>query len=100
MNFKEKTKRFFPSLPVHSRYSRGLLSVPVYPVKQRGIIHLSRCCAKSCFHHILVAAIHVDTIDLKESEHHIHADALVSIHKGMIGDECVAEAAPFSSFVG
>jgi hypothetical protein len=34
--------------------------------------------------HLLVGGVDMDAVDLKEAQHHIHADALVSIHKGMV----------------
>ena len=70
------------------------------PLQQIFILHCAAGDTQSGLNDILVGTIHVNAIDFKECQHHIHADTLVAIHKGMIADEREAQPRTFSSFDG
>ena len=49
---------------------------------------------------VFIGAIQMNAIDFEKSQHDVHADALVSIHKSVVGDQCKAEARAFFSLLG
>ena len=57
------------------------------PLKQRFILHRTAGDTQTGLNNILVGAVHVNAVHLKECQHHIHADPLIAIHKGMVTDE-------------
>ena len=77
-----------------------LYSVFSDPGKKVFISHLSRGNAKACLNHIIVGAVQSNAVDLKESQHDIHADTLVAIHKGMVGDQRIAQPCALFLFGG
>ena len=56
------------------------------PLQQFLVAHSAGCHTESCFHNILVGAIQTDTVDQQKSQHHMHANSFVAIHKGMVGN--------------
>ena len=65
------------------------------PGKKILIPYLTGGHAKACLNHIIVGAVHMNAVDLKESQHDIHANPLVAIHKGMVGDQRIAQPCAF-----
>ena len=40
---------------------------------------------------LIISAVHPNTVDLHKGQHHIHTDALVAIHEGVVRDERIAQ---------
>ena len=68
-----------------------LQAVLPHPGQQALVIHGPGGDGKSRVDHIFVGAVHVDAVDLQEGQHDIHADALVAVHEGVVGDQAVAQ---------
>ena len=62
------------------------------PGKKLFITHLPRSYPKTCFNHIIIGAVQTYTVNLKKGQHDIHPDPLVAIHKGMVGDQRIAQS--------
>ena len=57
------------------------------PLQQLLVSHAAGGNTQAGLHNIFVAAVQADSVDLQEGQHHIHSDALVAIHKGVVGDQ-------------
>lgn len=51
------------------------------------ILHFTLCEREPDFDELLICRLQRDAVDFKEGQKHIYADALVSVYKGMVGDE-------------
>ena len=62
-----------------------------YPFQQSIIVHGSGSDREADFYDILIGAFQSDTIDLQKCQHNIHTDTLVAVHKGVVGNQIIAQ---------
>ena len=63
-----------------------------HPRQQRLVVHRAGGDSKTDLDNFIIRAVQPNTVDLQKGQHHIHTDALIAIHKGMVGDECIAQS--------
>ena len=68
-----------------------LSSVLLHPSKQLLIAHTAVCNRKPDLHKLLVTAFKLDSVNLKERQHNINADAFIAIDKCVIGYKCISK---------
>ena len=84
---------FRPALPAFFGFwvKSGSDTVRPHPRQQRLVVHRTGGDSKPDLDDLVVGAVQPNTVDLQKGQHHIHTDALIAIHKGMVGDERIAQ---------
>ena len=72
----------------------GSDTVRPHPLQQRLVVHRAGGDSKTDLDDLVIGAVQPNTVDLQKGQHHIHTDALIAIHEGMVGDECIALERP------
>ncbi len=72
----------------------GSDTVRPHPRQQRLVVHRTGGNSKTDLDDLVIGAVQPNTVDLQKGQHHIHTDALIAIHEGMVGDECIALERP------
>ena len=63
-----------------------------HPLQQRLVVHRAGSDSKTDLDDLGIGAVQANTVDLQKGQHHIHTDALIAIHEGMVGDERIAQS--------
>ena len=63
-----------------------------HPRQQRLVVHRAGGDSQTDLNDLIIRAVQPNTVDLQKGQHHIHTDALIAIHKGMVGDERIAQS--------
>lgn len=63
-----------------------------HPRQQIIVRHGARRNTQANSGNFLVCAVHPNTVDLQEGQHHIHTNTFVSINKCVIGNEGIAQS--------
>ena len=87
---------FRPALPAPIPFwvKTGSDTVRPHPRQQRLVVHRTGGNSKTDLDDLVIGAVQPNTVDLQKGQHHIHTDALIAIHEGMVGDECIALERP------
>ena len=72
----------------------------LHPCQQLIVSHAAVGNSKTDFDNFLIGVFHSDTVDLEKSQHNIDADALVSVNKYVIGNQCISETGTFLFLCG
>lgn len=62
-----------------------------HPGKQIFVVHTAICYTQADLYDILISAVQADAVDFQKCEHHIDTDSLISIDKGMVGNQVIAQ---------
>ena len=66
-----------------------------YPLKELVVPHAPLSNRQPDFYELIVCALYRNAIHLKEGEHDVKADALISVNKRMVGNQRVPETGAF-----
>ena len=58
---------------------------------QRLVVHRAGGDSKTALDDLIIRAVQPNAVDLQKGQHHIHTDALIAIHKGVVRDERIAQ---------
>ena len=78
-------------VPIPFWVKTGSDTVCPHPRQQRLVVHRAGGDSQTDLDDLIIRAVQPNTVDLQKGQHHIHTDALIAIHKGMVGDECIAQ---------
>ena len=84
---------FRPALPTPIPFwvKTGSDTVRPHPRQQRLVVHCAGGDSQTDLDNLVVGAVQPNTVDLQKGQHHIHTDALVAIHEGVVRDERIAQ---------
>ena len=75
-------------LPASLLYPKKPLNfVRFDPSEKILVFHLTLCKREPDFDELLIGRFQRDAVDFEEGQKHIYADALVPVHKGMVGNK-------------